>query len=109
MLWIRFLVVLVFIGLSVFSFDELECLRSSCHSRWRKHFSLPKELLYKLYSTNPAFHCSSEGFLKFRDFIANWCQNYKCSNNVEVSHSSINSVCGVSGLKHLISEALEGP
>lgn len=97
-LWIRFLAVLVFIGLSVLSFDGLECLRSSCYSRWRIHFfSPPRELLYKLYSTNPAFRCSSEGFFKFRDFIAN-----KISvriTNVATMLKSVTAVptpCGVS-------------
>lgn len=70
MLCVRFLAVLVFIGLLVFSFDELECQRSSCYNRRRIHFSPLKAPLYKLYSTNPAFHFSSEGFSKFRDFIS---------------------------------------
>ena len=71
MLCIRFLAVLVFIGLLVFNFDELECLRSSCYNRWRIHFSPLTVLLYKLYSTNLAFHFSLEGFLNLETL----CQN----------------------------------
>lgn len=62
-LCIRFLALLVFIGLLVFSFVELECL-SSCYNKWRLHFSPLTVLLYKLYSANSAFFFfSSEGFL----------------------------------------------
>jgi len=71
MLCIRFLAVLVFIGLLVFSFDELECLRSRCYNRPRIHFSPLKVLLYKLYGINPAFHFSPEGFLNLETLYQN--------------------------------------
>lgn len=54
-LFIRFLALLVFIGLLMLSFVELEYRRSSFYNKGRLHFSPLKVLLYKLYSANSAF------------------------------------------------------
>ena len=59
MLFIIYLADLVFIGLSVFSFDELEFLSS--YGTWKN--ALFFTCCFKLYSAKPAFHCSSEAFL----------------------------------------------